>query len=364
MGVWLGCVACMASGSSVVPNGDQGRQDQDAGGEFAAFDAGTEELAPDAACAAAESEGKLAPVNLVFVFDRSGSMSDFNKWEPVVRSMKSFFADPRSKGVSASLTYFPKTSDLYCGSTECCSIDSYTVPSVPLTSLPNGTVFAASLDEVVPGGGTPTVPAMRAAIRQARSIAEASAHRGETTAVVLVTDGMPNDNCDPQRSSVELTAGAAQDANEEASSIKTYVVGIESPYHAGALDDLHHVARRGGTTAAILVMPSNAEGTAKAFADALDAIRSRTVSCRLPIPSPPEGKVFDRRKLNVTVSEGNREYGLGYDEACQGGAGWRYDDVAAPSFIELCSSSCSEVKGGRGTKLSVQFGCDTRIAVH
>ncbi|WP_394846183.1 VWA domain-containing protein [Pendulispora brunnea] len=353
----------MASGQSVDPVEPAGGPE--GGGSFGALDAGIDELLPDAACAAAESEGKLVPVNLVFVFDRSGSMSDFGKWEPVVRSMKAFFADARSSDMSASLTYFPKSSDLYCGSTECCSIDSYAEPSVALTPLPNGTLFAASLDGVVPGGGTPTVPAMRAAIRQARGIAQAPAHRGESVAIVLVTDGMPNDNCDPQRSSVELTAAEVQDANNgEASPIKTYVVGIESPYHAGALDDLHHVARRGGTGQATMVMPSDAEGTAKAFADALDAIRTRTISCRLLIPPPPEGKVFDRRKLNVTVSDGIGVHNLAYDEKCQSEAGWHYDDIAAPSSIELCSPSCNEVRGGRGMKLAVQFGCDTRIAVH
>src|SRR5689334_12029376 len=54
-------------------------------------------------CVKALSGAELEPVDLVFMYDRSGSMGDTSegfdpavKWDPVSRGMKAFFEDPAS----------------------------------------------------------------------------------------------------------------------------------------------------------------------------------------------------------------------------------------------------------------------------
>ncbi|HWL84729.1 MAG TPA: hypothetical protein VNO21_02955, partial [Polyangiaceae bacterium] len=75
-------------------------------------------------CQKTTAQGALIRVNLIAVFDKSGSMGDdpsqgvYNlttRWNPVTAGMKTFFNDPQSAEMSASLTYFPN-SDNSCGS--------------------------------------------------------------------------------------------------------------------------------------------------------------------------------------------------------------------------------------------------------
>ncbi|WP_394841902.1 VWA domain-containing protein [Pendulispora brunnea] len=342
---------------------------------------------PDPHCAAAGAEGKLTGVNLVFMFDRSASMGwtqtepqrDIRdiKWRPVVAATRSFFGDAASSGMNASLAFFseksgdrglcgtiwdPQTGEVIASAEECCATETYSTPAVSLRKLPNATDFAGALDATSPDGSTPTHAALLGAIEQAKAIASDSGHANETTLIVLVTDGIPSDACTPQ-STVENTAAVAQEARR--AGIKTYVIGVQST-DTPSLDSLNQIANSGGTGKAIMVDVDNPENTKRSFGAALAKIRGQSISCSVAIPPPPPGKTFDLKAVNVVITSNAGAQTLTYNDTCNGGEGWHYDNTSNPKIIELCPSTCGALKSTAGAHIDVQFGCATKgeVIIH
>src|SRR4051794_30435822 len=65
-------------------------------------------------CATVAAKATLTPVNMVVMYDQSGSMGDTTedpsydpakRWIPVGTAMKAFFTDKSSAGMNASLTF-------------------------------------------------------------------------------------------------------------------------------------------------------------------------------------------------------------------------------------------------------------------
>ncbi len=298
----------------------------------------------DLGCASSTAKAQLVPVQLVVLLDRSGSMGDgvngdpTLKWDPVTAGLDAFFADPASAGVSASLHLFPSINDE-------CNPDAYYTPVVPMSPLPDATTYAAAISAAgAPAGDTPTLPTVSGAI----SYAQDSATAGARSAIVLVTDGDP-DACDSSVSNVSFEVAKA------AATIPTYVIGVGSD-----LSSLDMIAQSGGTTAPTLVSVGDADQTKSDFLTALEQIRGLVLSCDFAIPSPPAGQTLDYKSVNVlfTPSSGAAEQLL-YDSACSTGVGWRYDDPTAPTKIELCPGSCTDVRQDHGGRMDVIFGCAT-----
>jgi hypothetical protein len=296
-------------------------------------------------CAAATATAQSVPVNLVFMFDQSGSMGGGDrgvKWDPVTSATKSFFADTASTGIRASLQYFPQGSS--------CSTSSYQTPEVALTDLPNATSFATSFSNHEPGGGTPTLPALTGALAHAQTVA--AAHPGEATAVVLVTDGDPS-GCN---STVQNTANAAAAA---ASTTKTYVIGVGS-----SLTALDSIAASGGTQKAILVNATNAAQANMELQAALAKIRGATLSCSYKMPAAPVGQTLDITTVNVNyTATGKAPQTLTYNKDCTGGTGWHYDNANAPTKIEICKTTCDGAQADKSGKIDISVGCATKGGV-
>jgi hypothetical protein len=89
-------------------------------------------------------------------------------------------------------------------------------------------------------------------------------------------------------------------------------------------------------------------------------IRGEQISCDLSIPKPPKGQTLDPNKVNVELSAGDEEGALSYNEECEDGVGWHYDDAKDPSYIELCDKTCDMVKSSDDATVNVVFGCETR----
>lgn len=88
-----------------------------------------------------------------------------------------------------------------------------------------------------------------------------------------------------------------------------------------------------------------------------------TVACELPVPKPTDGSTIDHSRVNVgiTTSKGDTLKVLqDKTKPCAGGAdGWQYD--ATKTRILLCGPTCDKVRNDPGSKVSVQFGCETRV---
>jgi Mg-chelatase subunit ChlD len=296
-------------------------------------------------CAASTATAEAVPVNLVFMFDQSGSMGGGDrgvKWDPVTSATTSFFGDAASKGIRASLQYFPQGGS--------CSTSVYENPEVALTDLPNTTTLASSFAAHDPGGSTPTLPALTGALAHAATVA--TAHPGEATAVVLVTDGDP-DGCG---SEVQNTADAALAA---AATTKTYVIGV-----GASLTALDQIAASGGTQKAILVNATNAAQANTELQAALAKIRGATLSCSYQMPAAPAGQTLDIATVNVNFTPtGGAPQTLAYNKDCTGGTGWHYDNANAPTKVEICKTTCDSAQADKSGKIDISVGCATKGGV-
>ena len=336
--LFVSIVACSGDGSS-FPNGGNGNGNNGNGnGSNPGFNvgdggSGSGDLSK---CATSSATPTAVPVSLVFIFDKSGSMSQDSKWTSCKSGLTSFFADPQSAGLSASLQFFPLSNE--------CSAATYAAPAVAMRALPDATSFANTMNANSPNGGTPTLPALTGAIEYAQSVQKSNP--GNKVAIVLVTDGEPND-CNSSVSNV------ANEAASASSSIPTFVIGI------GNTGNLDQIAQAGGTTKATIVSTNSAQQTATDFQTALNAIRGLTLACEYQIPAPPQGQTFDESKVNVVYTPANAgQETLAYNQTCTGGTGWHYDDTTKPSKIILCQSTCDSVQQQSG-KIDIVLGCAT-----
>jgi hypothetical protein len=312
------------------------------------------------ACASQNAEAKVLPVYLAFAFDVSGSMGkgdeDWHdrtlKWDPVVAATKAFFQDPASVGLTASLTFFPDSSDS-------CEDDQYLMPDVPLTPLPAGT-FGTALDTIGAQdwrGGTPTLHVVRGTIAFVQQQMQATPGR---YVIVLVTDGYPQSCDDNEISSV---VGVVSNV---ASTIPTYVVGVQNPPIPGApesVTNLNQVAVAGGTDHAYIIDTGNPTQTTTDFKAAIDAIRGAAISCNVDIPPAPVGSQFDKQKVVVNYRSGGTTMALTYDAACSQNNAWHYDNPASPTQILLCDGTCEAIQSDPTGALAVEFACETKITV-
>jgi Mg-chelatase subunit ChlD len=319
------------------------------------------------ACVTEVANAGLTPTNLVFMIDKSGSMGDaasgFNpaeRWVPVTSAVKSFFSDPYSKTVRSSLQFFPiddDTIDTACNA-------PYAEPSVALT-MASDPAFLTALDTTRPSGGTPTLPALAGAIAYAKTVAKDRPL--DKTAVVFVSDGEPGFYDPTQKAfvpgcadnDVAHAAAAAQTAYATDPKVPTYVIGV-----GPKLEALSSIATAGGTTA-IMVDTVDPTKTNSDIVNALDAIRRREVSCDFTIPPSPAGKELDPFAINVVLTGADAtESVLSYSKECSATKGWHYDDPVTPKRILLCSAACEDARASSAGKVSIAFGCKTRIDVN
>jgi hypothetical protein len=88
-----------------------------------------------------------------------------------------------------------------------------------------------------------------------------------------------------------------------------------------------------------------------------------TVACKLAIPKPSDSTEIDLARVNVKVaSPGGSTQDILQDSSkdCADGAnGWQYD--ASKTNILLCGDACTAARGNTGTKVTVEFGCETKV---
>ncbi|WP_437580790.1 vWA domain-containing protein [Sorangium sp. So ce887] len=339
------------------PGADSGATGASSGGSTAAGQA----------CATETSQAGFQQVYLAFAFDVSASMGSNDvawrdrslKWDPISAATKQFFEDPGSTGLRASMTLFP-------GPARMCNGDTYLTPDVAMTPLPSP-AFGEAMDSVVPPIaawriGTPTafvIEGTTAFVEEQRRQSP-----GEY-AIVLVTDGYP-ELCTGPANSVEAVVERV--AAARASGISTFVIGVENPPVEDApasLENLRDIAAAGNTGEAFIIDTGNAAQTSAAFKEAINEIRGAAVSCTIPIPPPPDGRSFDKQKVDVkyTSAVSSTPTTLVYDQACAAAGTWRYDDPANPTAIVLCDDTCAVVQSEVEVSLGVDFTCEDVIEV-
>jgi hypothetical protein len=341
-------------------------------------------------CATATVQSELLPSNLLFVIDRSGSMtcnpppttasdacesdpkradaSKPSKWEITKTALKAAIGK-LPKNVRVGLSYFSND--------DTCGVNSQ--PSVALRELDSTQLMAfnASLDRTLPGGGTPLVGATILAYKHLHQLALETALTGNSF-VVLLTDGQQSEQC----SSVGRCASAQEctdllvnaevpKAIAPGADIRTFVIG--APGSEPARGVLSQIAWRGGTgqpgctpSAGDCHFDMTKQGDfSTALTTALAAISGMTTRCELPLP-PADAKNdhVDLARLNVvyTASQGAAARVVPQDTrlACdQGANGWQYSPDTGT--IRLCGSSCELIRADPSARLDVVLGCPVQL---
>jgi hypothetical protein len=343
------------------------------------------------ACAATEQVATLAPVNIVIMLDKSGSMGNGSsatspqnydiRWAPVKAGMIAFFEGANSVGVSASLSYFPANGDMAttCG-------NNYTTPNVSLTPLEDPTRLITSLNATEPSGGTPTLSAMYGATTYAKKLM--NDNPGSKSAVLLVTDGEPaiyvtedettgdlngdgqivnyiDPNCVPAALQSTTLQNIIPDIAQVVSSaatnepmVPTYVVGI-----GFGLDSLSAIATAGGTDMILSDNATDSDAITATIVGVLEAIRGEMFACAFAVAEMTDID-FDRVNVNFVHSDNTVEQLIRSDTCST--AGWYYDVAPGPDVtptkIQLCPQTCEAVKADPDSELRLNLGCETRIA--
>src|SRR6478736_1894119 len=310
------------------------------------------------ACNGVSVEAEAVPVDVFVIMDRSQSMglavkgSQMTRWDALHAAVQSFAQDPKAAGIRAGMGFFSLSGG--ADDVRDCNPDGYAAPTVPIGLISEvGTDLAAAMNDVAPGGLTPTVPALEGAISYAQSWAHKNP--GRATTVVLVTDGFPT-QCD---NAPEHISDAAQAGYESPEHIRTFVIGVGDV----AKFNLDNYARAGGTKTAYLTDAGNVTST---FVDALNNITNRALACEYQLPPPPDGMKLDTTKVQVlyTPSSGDPEEvpSISSLSACakNPNGGWYYDNADSPSKITVCPCTCSRLQAGR---VDVRLGCKPRLGL-
>ncbi len=310
------------------------------------------------ACNGVSVEAEAVPVDVFVIMDRSQSMSELveggtmTRWEALRDAVQSFTEAQGAAEIRAGIGFFSLSGG--ADDAKDCDPGAYAEPSVPIGLVAEiGPDLVAAMNDVAPGGLTPTVPALQGAITYAR--AWAADNPGRATLVVLVTDGFPT-QCvnDPDRISQAARAGY-----ESAEHIRTFVIGVGEV----AKFNLDNYARAGGTKKAYL---TDAGDVTTSFVDALSNITNRGLACEYQLPPAPDGMKLDSEKVQViytpAVGEAEEVPSISSLSACakNPNGGWYYDDPNQPSKISVCPCTCARFQAGR---VDVRLGCKPRLGI-
>jgi hypothetical protein len=305
-------------------------------------------------CESLSREAESLPVDLYIMMDRSISMNEpagdtgQTRWEAIRDAVEAFVTSPDAGEIGAGLGFFGKS--LGGDDDIDCDPENYAEPVVAIGPLAStGEDLLAAIDDTIPGGFTPTLPALEGAISHARDWAED--HPERAVMVLLVTDGYPT-QCS---GAIDDVAAAAREAYAADPSVRTFVIGLDGT------QNLEGIARAGGTESAFVVESAD---IAQSFVEVLLNITSAQLSCSFELPPSPDPDLeIDRERVQIvytpeTSGEPEEVPFIESAEACarQPNGGWYYSG----SQITVCPCTCARFGAGR---VDVRLGCQPVIGL-
>ena len=327
--------------------------------EGLAFESAGEGGGSDGACIGVSNEAESVPIDLFIMMDRSISMDELvpggqmTRWMALHKAVETFVESGADGDIRAGIGFFGITPgadpDIDCDQSR------YAAPVVEIAPLDEvGPDLLAAMDNVAPGGLTPSGPALAGALEHAS--AWAKDNPGRVTAVVLVTDGYPT-LCEPATPSG--LASIAEQAHLNAPFVRTYVIGLDAKYNLDA------VALAGGTHSAFIVENND---FASSFASVLENVANTKLACEYALPPAPDAnQKLDYSKVQVTYAPASTDVEeeipsvpnvQGCGQSANGG--WYYDNVSDPTSILVCPCTCARFEAGR---VDVRVGCKPRVGV-
>ena len=323
------------------------------GGTGGGSDAGLEECAS----VVSEAESTFAPVDIIWVVDSSGSMSE--EADLVQRNINSFATDISTSGVDYHVIMM-------------------TDPGFATVPPPLGTDPTRYLAIDQPVGSTNAFELLLSRYDDYSHFLR----DGAVTHIVVVTDDESAMGETTFRTQMETKLGHSFRFHAVASEDTTHEMcapfgglcftqdGCAGPHGEAADIGARYYSlamMTGGTTFSIC-----AEDWSPLFATLRESVVvSAMLPCYYELPEAPEGEMFDKERVNVVYTDpGGVETVLprAIDESkCWDAAGtpvraWHYDDNDAPTQIILCPAACDLVEaGGEGARVDIALGCETEM---
>lgn len=327
-------------------------------GEAGAGGEGGEASGPDdSSCVGVSLEAERIPVDMYIMMDRSVSMAEEvpntggrYRWQLLTDAVREFVQKPEAAEIGMGIQFFGQ-SGIKDDALDC-NVANYSTPKVEIgPAATTGPTIVAEMEELIPGGLTPTMPALQGAVDHAK--AWATAHPGRATVVVLVTDGYPTQCQNPV--SVSAIADVAEQAATSNPRVLTYVVGLAAGFN------LDTIARSGGTRQALIVTEGN---ITESFVNTLLNISANPLACEYEIPQPPTGSgQLDPEKVSVIhrpavgQAEEIPKASSRAECATSKAGGWYYDNPANPTKIIACPCTCASLAAG---SIDIRLGCKPR----
>ena len=335
-----------------------------------------------AECGGTRVEATLAPVNVLLVVDKSGSMTDqphgfaLDKWSAMKEALGAAVSSAPESVRFGLLTYPDAgafTIPLDCDGELCCAVPEGGDAINVAVGRQSAEAIGSALAQTSPGGGTPTASALARALAYF-TLGEGRELEGERY-VLLATDGGPNCNADLSCDASSCTPnldGAAQCAGvnccegagefclddeavvaaiEElsAAGIFTFVVGI--PGTENYTPSLDAFARAGGVPRVGADHDYFAVSAASGVSGLTGVLKSITTellrSCEIALTDPPAQTSLVNVAIDCEV--------LPKD----GKSGWDFDDAEAPTSLIISGPACDEIKAHGARRVNVVYGCTT-----
>lgn len=345
------------------------------------------------ACAGTSVVAELAPlpVDIVWVVDNSSSMAD--EIAAVRAGINAFATQLASSSLDYHLVMLSKR-----GSAQAGSLWPICVPS-PLAG-PNCSNGERFFHADFPQEGIKSVQPLEQLLgslaqTQCYKVGDSGGRGGDpwrdylreesSKAIVVVSD----DNSRLSSTAFLNTNGGSLAQVSGGSSGCQLPPGLKKPYWNGLFEHLVVHAMVGPTGATYTELAGLTGGTVADIAQAGGAqspawnaffetvatqvVAAAQISCSIAIPSAPAGQTLDPARVNVAVSSNLAPGGkhalaqVPGQAACGDGAGWYFDQPSAPTHLELCPASCTEMNAVSDVEqrgADVIFGCETRTVVN
>lgn len=333
-------------------------------------------------CGGTKLEAEPAPVHVLLVIDKSGSMVDvpngfaLDKWSAMKEALGAALSSA-PPSVSFGLLLYPdavfETIPLDCEGELCCNVPASETALRVRVQPGRESAIEEALESASPGGGTPTAAALDRAYEYFTQ-GDGSTLAGDRY-VLLATDGGPNCNpelaCDasdctpnldgaPQCAGANCCAGAGEFCLDHesvtariealrAEGIATFVVGIPgSETYATHLDAFARaggVPRQGSDRDYFAV---SAASGASGLSSVLTSITTELLrSCEIELPERPAQPSLVNVAIDCRVLPQDDE------------SGWDFDDPTAPSSLIVRGRACEELKSEGARRIDVVYGCTT-----
>lgn len=380
-----GSSSSSSSGGSGTSSSSGGSSSSTSSGGFDTDGGGSSGTGPslDAGCATATATATKTPVYIVFILDGSGSMQQDNKWVAATGALEAIFSDMQMKadtGVGVGLIVFSDTLD------KTHAKGPYPEPGIDVPINFVGAAQDAALNARLsgkPSGDTPTGTALTGGYGELETyVPMTPLPPGGQKVLVLITDGVPTDNCAQNGGSYTSNACVVDAATEltkaaPAGPILTFVIGT-GVYPSTDLTNfdpsfLGNLAQAGGTGPMGCNPNENTAGatdlcyfeidptagsqtqTETAFENALNAIRGQVASCTFPLNVNTDAGTLDPSKVNVTLD------GTTVPQSATNG--WSYNNPTNPTSITFNGTACTDLKSDANASVQIVLGCQTVVAM-